>query len=261
MGEMTAITMQKGGVGKTTTAVNLSAGLALGGESTLLVDLDPQANTSHGLGVDIGEENSGIYAFLFGEAQAEDVIHSTDISGLSLIPSSPNLNGARAELPRNNSDYNELDVAFGEIRNGYDWVLIDCPPSLGPLTLNALRSADSVLIPLQCEYYALEGLSQLWDTIQRIKSHWNKQLHCLGILLTMVDPRTNLADEVEQEVRSYFTDQVLDTVIPRNVRISEAPGFGQSVITHDPTCTGSKAYLKVAQEVIRNEQQRTRKRS
>jgi len=257
MGEMTAIAMQKGGVGKTTTAMNMAVGFALGGYRTLLVDLDPQANATNGLGYEPSEEQAGIYEWIFETARKTEVIHSTTTRGLDLIPSSPDLNGARAELPRQGSEYNELNNAFVDIRTEYDWILIDCPPSLGPLTLNALRTCDSLLIPLQCEYYALEGLSQLWETQKRIQHHWNQNLRCLGILMTMYDYRTNLSKEVEEEVRSYFEDTVLETVIPRNVRISEAPGFGESVISHDPTSRGSKAYLRATEEVIRREQQRT----
>ena len=257
MGEMTAIAMQKGGVGKTTTAMNMSVGFALGGYRTLLVDLDPQANASNGLGYETSSQEAGVYEWIFETASEADSIHPTSTTGLDLIPSSPDLNGARAELPRQNSEYNELDNAFKNVRNKYDWILIDCPPSLGPLTLNALRTCDSILIPLQCEYYALEGLSQLWKTQKRIQNHWNHDLRCLGILMTMYDYRTNLSKEVEEEVRSYFEDRVLETVIPRNVRISESPGFGESVISNDPMSRGSKAYLRATEEVIRREQQRT----
>lgn len=252
MGRVTAVAMQKGGVGKTTTTINLSAGLALGNYRTLLIDLDPQANATHGLGIDADQSSTTIYELLFGEADVEAVKRSTEIDGLSILPASLDLNGARAELPRQQSEYNELKGAIDDIKDEYDWIMIDCPPSLGPLTLNALRAADHVLIPLQCEYYALEGLSQLWNTIGRIQDQFNPNLSCLGILLTMYDSVTNLADEVRTEAMSYFEKQVMETVIPRNVRISEAPGFGKPVITHDPTCRGSNAYLNATEEVIVN---------
>lgn len=250
MGQITAVAMQKGGVGKTTTSINLSAGLALGNYETLLVDLDPQANATHGLGVDAERSNTTIYELLFGEADVEAVKRATDIDGLSILPASLDLNGARAELPRQQSEYNELRTEINRVKSQFDWIIIDCPPSLGPLTLNALRAADHVLIPLQCEYYALEGLSQLWNTVSRIQDQFNPNLSCLGILLTMYDSVTNLADEVRSEAMSYFGEQVMETLIPRNVRISEAPGFGKPVITHDPTCRGSNAYLNATEEVI-----------
>lgn len=259
MSRVTAVAMQKGGVGKTTTAINLATGLALGDHDTLLVDLDPQANATHGVGIDAGTAHTTVYELLFEGAAWEEVRRPTDIAGLSLCPASLDLNGARAELPRNQSDYTELSRAIDAARHEFDWTLIDCPPSLGPLTLNALKAADDVLIPLQCEYYALEGLSQLWNTINRIQSDFNPSLTCLGIVLTMYDSVTNLSDEVRAEAHNYFEDHVLDTVIPRNVRISEAPGFGKPVIMHEPMCRGSNAYLNLTEEVIVRERQRLRK--
>jgi chromosome partitioning protein len=253
MGTTTAVTMQKGGVGKTTTAINLATGFALGDYSVLLVDLDPQSNATHGLGIETDEDDPTVYNLIFEQASATAVRRDTAIHGLDLVPASLDLNGARAELPRAQSVYNELNDALESIGGDYDRVFIDCPPSLGPLTLNALRAADNVLIPLQCEYYALEGLSQLWETVQRIRDQFHSGLSCLGILMTMYDARTNLSAEVRDDVTSYFQDDVLETVIPRNIRISEAPGFGEPVITHDPTCKGSNAYLNATEEVIHRE--------
>lgn len=258
MGHMIAVAMQKGGVGKTTTAINLATGMALGDYEVLLVDLDPQANASHGLGIELNDSNPGLSDLLFGHEQAGDVLRPSGIDGLDVIPASLDLNGARAELPRQQSEYNELKKGLRDVRTRYDWILVDCPPSLGPLTLNALKAVDSIFIPMQCEYYALEGLSQLWNTVNRIQDQFNPALDCLGILLTMFDSRTNLAEDVRDEAVSYFGELVLDTVIPRNIRISEAPGFGKPVIVHDPTCRGSVAYLKATEEVITRERQRTR---
>ncbi|MFP4686725.1 MAG: ParA family protein, partial [bacterium] len=253
---VSAVTMQKGGVGKTTTAINLAAGLALGDYETLLIDLDPQANATGGLGCD-NYRGPGIYELLFGTADFADACKPTSIDGLSLLPADIELNGARAEMPRQNSNFRELSNQLAEIKNQFERIIIDCPPSLGPLTLNALLFADSVIIPLQSEYYALQGLSQLWETVQRIKDNLNEKLYVSGILLTMHDERTNLANDVKSEVEKYFEELVLKTTIPRNVRISEAPGFGKPVITHAPCCRGSIAYLRACEEVICREQHRT----
>ncbi len=250
---VSAIAMQKGGVGKTTTAINLSAGFALGDYETLLIDLDPQANATGGLGCD-NYEGPGIYELLFSGAEFEDACKKTDIEGLSILPADIELNGARAELPRENSDFTELSNKLTGVKDRFERIIIDCPPSLGPLTLNALLFADNLIIPLQSEYYALQGLSQLWETVQRIKENLNQKLSVAGILLTMHDERTNLARDVKQEVENYFEELVLDTKIPRNVRISEAPGFGKPVVTHAPCCAGSIAYLRATEEVICREQ-------
>lgn len=250
---LTAIAMQKGGVGKTTTAINLAAGLAIGDFKTLLVDLDPQANATSGLGINPDNLEFSIYDFLFNDSPFNKTVNPTEIEGLDIIPGSIDLNGARAELTPKNSIFDELKSKLPEETDNYDQVIIDCPPSLGPLTLNGLSCANDVLIPMQSEYFALEGLSQLQETISRVKDNLNDKLNIKGILVTMVDRRTNLAGDVKEEVKKYFGDLVFETIIPRNVRISEAPGFGLPVFLHAPNSTGSRAYLKLTEEVICNE--------
>lgn len=253
----TAIAMQKGGVGKTTTAINLATGFAFGDYQTLLIDLDPQANTTSGLGVEPDAQQPTLYQLLAGDSSLEAVTTSTEIGNLELVPASLELNNARAELPRRNSEYEELTEQLSSAENNYDRIIIDCPPALGPLTLNALGFAREVLIPLQAEYYALEGLSQLWQTIQRVQKKLNPELTLTGILLTMFDERTNLAREVKEETEKFFPDKVLSTYIPRNIRIGEAPGYGKPVMMHAPTSKGSAAYLQATEEVIYREQQRS----
>ncbi len=250
---ITAIAMQKGGVGKTTTAINYAAGLALADYRTLLIDLDPQANATSGLGINASGVDTSVYDFLFNGASFASTRKKTTVEGLELLSGSIDLNGARAELPRQNSRFQELKERLPDYRPEFDRIVIDCPPSLGPLTLNALICADNVLIPLQCEYYALEGLSQLKETINRVKDNLNNKLSVKGILLTMDDRRTNLARDVKQEVKNYFGDLVLETTIPRNVRISEAPGYGRTIYEHAPVSSGGRAYLKFTEEVICNE--------
>ncbi len=250
---ITAIAMQTGGVGKTTTAINFAAGLALADYKTLLVDLDPQGNATSGLGVNSNKLQVSVYDFLFNSASFEEALCATPVEGLDLLPGTIDLNGARAELPRKNSRFQELKSRLPDCSRDFDRVIIDCPPSLGPLTLNALICADDVLIPLQCEYYALEGLSQLKDTINRVENNLNEKLSIKGILLTMEDRRTNLARDVKREVKNYFKNLVFATTIPRNVRISEAPGYGRPVYQHAPVSAGSRAYLQFTEEVICNE--------
>lgn len=250
---ITAIAMQKGGVGKTTTAINYAAGLALADYRTLLIDLDPQANATSGLGINASGVDTSVYDFLFNGASFASTRKKTTVEGLELLSGSIDLNGARAELPRQNSRFQELKERLPDYRPEFDRIVIDCPPSLGPLTLNALICADNVLIPLQCEYYALEGLSQLKETINRVKDNLNNKLSVKGILLTMDDRRTNLARDVKQEVKNYFGDLVLETTIPRNVRISEAPGYGRTIYEHAPVSSGGRSYLKFTEEVICNE--------
>jgi len=248
MGSIYAIANQKGGVGKTTTAVNVAACIAEAGYEALLVDIDPQANATVGLGL-AKDLEPGIYEVLAGEASVDDAIRPTDIERLSVVPSGPDLAGANVELPRLAGSEARLREALGGVRERFAFTLLDCPPSLGPLTVNALVAADRVIVPVQTEYFALEGLAGLLDTLGLIKERLNPRLTIAGMLLTMHDGRTRLARDVEREVREHFPSLVFDTVIPRNVRIGEAPSFGRAVIHHDPHCAGADAYFELAKEV------------
>jgi len=248
MGTVYAIANQKGGVGKTTTAVNVAACIAEAGHPTLLVDIDPQANATVGVGL-AKDLEPGIYEVLCGEAQAADAIRPTSIDGLSVLPATPELAGANVELPRLPGSEQRLRDSLAPVRDDYAFTLLDCPPSLGPLTVNALVAADRVIVPVQTEYFALEGLAGLLDTLSLIQRELNPRLTVAGMLLTMHDGRTRLARDVEREVRQHFPALVFDTVIPRNVRIGEAPSFGRAVIHHDPHCAGSDAYFELAKEV------------
>jgi chromosome partitioning protein len=248
MGTVYAIANQKGGVGKTTTAVNLAACVAEAGYEALLVDIDPQSNATIGLGV--GKDRSKtVYDVLLGEEPLSDVIVATSIEHLSLAPAGPDLAGATVELPRMPGSETRLREALAEVRGRYEFILLDCPPSLGPLTVNALVAADRVIVPVQAEYFALEGLAGLLDTLSLIQRELNPRLTVAGMLLTMHDARTRLAQEVEREIREHFPELVFDTVIPRNVRVGEAPSFGKPVIHHDPHCAGADAYFELAKEV------------
>ncbi|MFQ5582272.1 MAG: ParA family protein [Mariprofundaceae bacterium] len=254
MGPVIAIANQKGGVGKTTTSINLAASLAVLDKRVLLLDLDPQGNTTSGLGVEKQDVETGSYALLMGEARLKEALVSTDCEGLWLVPASMDLAGAEVELVSAENREQALSkalVSYGG--EGFDYTIIDCPPALNLLTLNALTGADCVLITLQTEFYAMEGLTQLIDTIRRVRASLNPVLRMEGILLTMVDRRNNLAVQVEQEVRSYFGAQVYEHIIPRNVRLSEAPSFGVPVMYHDIRSTGAQAYLNVARELIERE--------
>lgn len=239
---------QKGGVGKTTTVINLGAYLALAGKKVLLVDFDPQANLTSGVGGD--RKAKGAYEVISGKVTMNDVIRPTAVEGMFLAPSSIELSGATVELVDREGRDNYLKNALAPVRSAYDYILIDCPPSLGVLTLNGLSAADEVLIPLQCEYFALEGLSLILQTIQLVQKGMNRNLKILGILFTMYDARTRLAQDVVQQVSGYFGDKVFATIIPRNVRLSEAPSHGLPVCLYDATCIGARSYQKLAAEVI-----------
>jgi chromosome partitioning protein len=248
MGTVYAIANQKGGVGKTTTAVNVAACIADAGYPTLLVDLDPQCNATVGLQV-AKDHEPNVYDVLSGEVPLEEAAVETAIPGLSLVPSSPDLAGANVELPRLPGSEMRLRDALGDVRERFLFTILDCPPSLGPLTVNALVAADRVIVPVQTEYFALEGLAGLLDTLSLIQRELNPRLTVAGMVLTMHDGRTRLAQDVEREVREHFPDLVFDSVIPRNVRVGEAPSYGVPVTRHDPRCSGSVAYLKLAKEV------------
>ncbi len=248
MGTVYAIANQKGGVGKTTTAVNLAACVAEAGYDSLLIDIDPQCNATLGLGISKHAPQT-VYDVLTGEATFDEIIVSSDVDNLGVAPAGPDLAGATVELPREPGSETKLRDAIAPIRDRYAFIFLDCPPSLGPLTVNALVAADRVIVPVQAEYFALEGLAGLLDTLSLVQRELNPRLTIAGMLLTMHDGRTRLAQDVEREVREHFPELVFDTVIPRNVRIGESPSFGKPVIHHDPRCAGADAYFELAKEV------------
>ena len=250
-GSIVAIANQKGGVGKSTTAINLGAGLALQGESILVVDLDPQGNTSSGLGIDRGAIELSMYDILVDDVPVSDVLEPTSVRDLHVVPATIELAGAEIELVSMFSREQRLKSALAEVKNDYDYILIDCPPSLGLLTVNGLAAADEVLIPIQCEYYALEGVSQLTRNIGLVQNSLNPQLRVEGVVLTMFDGRTTLSSDVVAQVREHFGETAYKTVIPRTVRLSEAPSYGEPIEAYDPMSRGAIAYREFAREFRR----------
>ena len=253
MARIISVANQKGGVGKTTTTVNLGASLAFVGKKILLVDSDAQGNATSGMGIRKPDVTHDIYDVLVNEVPIQDAIYPTSRENLDIVPATLQLAGAEIELTSMMARESRLKIALNEVKDQYDFILIDCPPSLGHLTINAFTASDSILIPVQCEYYALEGLSQLLNTVRLVQKHFNPELEIEGVLLTMYDARTNLGAEVVEEVRRYFQEKVYDTIIPRNIRLSEAPSHGMSIIDYDIRSKGAEVYQALAKEVLTRE--------
>ncbi len=251
MGKVVSIANQKGGVGKTTTAINLAASLAAVEHPTLVIDIDPQSNTTSGLGIDSKTVTNSIYEVMIGSTDIDETIRKTELDFLDLVPAHINLVGAEIEMIDREERERILKKAIEGVRDKYDFVIIDCPPSLGLLTINALTASDSIVIPVQCEYFALEGLGQLLNTIKIVRQHLNPELDIEGVLLTMYDTRTRLSNQVADEVKRYFDDRVFKAVIARNVRLAEAPSFGKPALLYDSTSIGAKNYLALAREIIK----------
>jgi chromosome partitioning protein len=254
MAKVIAITNQTGGVGKTTTAVNLAASLAANDLRVLLIDSDPQGNSTSGLGIEKTPEIKTLYDALLSGVDMSETVRHTDCDGLDIIPADKNLVAANLDLVDVPDREYRLHRIIEPIRGNYDYILLDCPPALDLLTLNALVAADSVLIPIQCEFFALEGISQLMDTVDRIRESFSRPLQIEGILLTMYDERTNLARQVADDLKEFFADQVLTTVIPRSIRLAEAPSYGKPILMYDPRSRGAESYIKLAKEILANEQ-------
>lgn len=256
MGKIISFVNQKGGVGKTTTCVNLSAFIAFAGKKVLLVDMDPQGNASSGLGVEKNSNLKTVYSVLDGECTIEQAISKTVMKNLDILPATVDLAGAEIELVSVNNREKVLKESLDEVKDKYDFIMIDCPPSLGLLTINALSASDTVLIPIQCEFYALEGLSQLMNTVKLVKKHLNSNLEIEGVIMTMKDNRSNLVQQVSEQIRQYFGKKVFETTIPRNIRLAEAPSHGVPVYLYDSRCAGAIAYKAMADEFLMKNKRR-----
>ncbi len=251
MGKIISFINQKGGVGKTTSCVNIASYLAVMGKKVLLVDIDPQGNASSSLGIDKSEQVKTIYDVIVEDNEIEEVIRKTMIDGLEIIPSNVDLAGAEIELVQMNNREKIVRKILNKVKNSYDFICMDCPPSLGLLTVNALTASDSVVIPIQCEYFALEGLSQLMNTLKLVKIHLNPDVNVEGVILTMKDSRSNLGNSVAKDIYKYFNNKVYDTIIPRNIRLAEAPSYGEPICIYDPRSTGAIAYRTLTEEFLR----------